>query len=454
MKRGKKCKCERNDLCHQLLKRKHPRAAHYRDLMEVKDEDWAQYRWDEERPSQTAFILMGGPPCTPYSTSGRQEDLKDSRSKEMQHMVHVTELLQSPLVIIENVLKFLESDCWTVLQTSFKSIGYSLVHIERMKHSHLGGATNRKRAFVWFQKDSTILIRAFPRITRPDLFTVPQTVLRDVLNPIGHITNPPPLKSPLVWDGRINTTRLPGRPARIGQVKFGDMIEPGCRGSLAQEEGIWSILSLDSTGITKFLDTDKSRTGSRSRRRTYPINEFVLHEGGEMYPVYSTDGISTTVRASGEYPQRTTCLIWQYDGRGGEIRRLSTEEIWRIQQLPEEDLHALLIHTNSWKQQKREDALQRAAGNSIPKPMAEVVAQLTERWIWQFEKEITEVSTTTATDDEPYKDKNPMADTDDEEDYQDSETDSEQIEEELEVSNSSQDMTDAVGNVDVMTTSS
>ena len=182
--------CERNDLCHQLLKRKHPRAAHYRDLMEVKDEDWAQYRWDEERPPQTAFILMGGPPCTPYSTSGRQEDLKDSRSKEMQHMVHVTELLQSPLVIIENVLKFLESDCWTVLQTSFKSIGYSLVHIERMKHSHLGGATNRKRAFVWFQKDSTILIRAFPRITRPDLFTVPQTVLRDVLNPIGHITNP------------------------------------------------------------------------------------------------------------------------------------------------------------------------------------------------------------------------------------------------------------------------
>ena len=121
--------CERNELCHRLLKQKHPNAAHYSDLMKVKDEVWAQYRWDPERPSQTAFILMGGPPCTPYSTSGRQEDLKDPRSKEMQHMVHVTQLLQSPLVIIENVLEFLQSESWKLLQASIESIGYSLVHI-------------------------------------------------------------------------------------------------------------------------------------------------------------------------------------------------------------------------------------------------------------------------------------------------------------------------------------
>ena len=369
--------CEKNDLCRKLLQHKHPRAAHYRDLMKVKDEIWAQYRWDPERPSQTAYILMGGPPCTPYSKAGRKEDLNDPRSREMQQMVHVTRILQSPLVIIENVLPFLQSDSWRLLQTSFKSIGYSLVHEERLKHSNLGGATNRKRVFVWFQKDpegfSTILHRAFPRIRQPDLFTIPQMVVRDALNPTGHITNPPPMKNLLVWTRPFNFEV--GKPACIGKVLFGDVIsspmaEQGCRGSLTQEEGIWSILSCESIGTATFLNCDKSRT---RKPQTYPLSEFTRQEGGQWCLVYSIDGIIPTIRASGEYPQRTTCLVWQPQEGGGEIRRLSTEEIWKIQQLSHEDLRTLLEHTHGWDQQRREDALQRAAGNSICKPMADIV---------------------------------------------------------------------------------
>ena len=415
--------CERNGLCHNLLRQKHPGADHYRDLMKVKDEVWAQYKWDPERPSQTAYILVGGPPCTPYSKSGRREDLNDPRSREMQHMVHVTQILQSPLVIIENVVQFLQSDSWRLLRASFRSIGYALVHEEGLKHSNLGGATNRRRVFVWFQRNSTLSPRAFPRIRRPDLFTIPQMVVRDVLNPTGHITNPPPIRNPLVWN-RPFTFEV-GKPACIGKVMFGDSIsspqvEQGCRGSLMQEEGIWSILSCESTGMATFLNCDKDRT----RKQIHPLSEFTRQEGGQWCLVYSIDGIIPTIRASGEYPQRTTCLVWQPQAGGGEIRRLSTEEIWRIQQLNQEDLRILLEHTHSWDHQRREDALQKAAGNSICKPMADIVAQLTAGRIRQLEG-IIDVNTTTTTNYESGGDDHQLEDTEDEEeDDRDVETDS------------------------------
>ena len=291
--------------------------------MEVADEVWAKYRWNPEQPSETAYILIGKRPPHPYS---KVDHTKDLGSQEMQHMVHVVQILQSPLVIIEFGPQYLHSESWSILHTTWQSIGYSVVHIEMMKHSRLGGATSRKRAFVWFQKDSTISNRVFPRIPQPDLFTTPQRVMRDVVHPCGHSTNPSPIRAELVWRKRCGFSV--GQPALIGYATIGDVVssprvELGCQGSLRQEEGIWSVLSIDHTGTAKFRKWD----GSRTCVSTYPLEEFTRSIGGQQHPVYSIDGISTIIRARGEYPPSYTNFIWQPKARGGDIRCLSTEEI-------------------------------------------------------------------------------------------------------------------------------
>ena len=150
--------------------------------------------------------------------------------------------------------------------------------------------------------------------------------------------------------------------------------------------------------------------------------------------------------------QSYTNFIWQPKERGGDIRCLSTEEIWRIQQLPNEDLCTLREYTLLWDHEGREDALQRAAGDSICKPMADVVAQLTERRIWQLEEKVTEISTVTNLEYEPPEDDYRVTETDSDEEGNGGhiETDLEQKKEESGLVDQEGMSSDEVG-IDVLT---
>ena len=188
--------------------------------------------------------------------------------------------------------------------------------------------------------------RRFPRIPQPGLFMTPQKVIRDALNPWRHNLDPPPVQSGMIWDTPLSFQV--GQPVREGHVTL----------------------------------------------------RFRL---GHSYPVYSIDGISTS-------PYR--CLIrWPKEGGGDSdvVRRLSTKEIWRIKQFPEENYVTL------WDQEGREEALRLAAGDSICKPMADVVAKLTERRIWQLEEKATEASTVTVPEYEPPVDDYRLTETDSDE---------------------------------------
>ena len=177
--------CENDNFCHRLLKWKHPEAVHYlSDVMRVEDDVWAKYRWDPKRPLHTAYMLVAGPPCTPYSKAGQQRDLADPKSAVMQYLPHLTQLMQPPLVVIENVENFLQQESWTQLQDAFHAIQYSLVHKEVMTHSQLGGATSRRRVFLWFQLNATGTVLSFPKSKQPPPFEVPQMLIRDILDPI------------------------------------------------------------------------------------------------------------------------------------------------------------------------------------------------------------------------------------------------------------------------------
>jgi hypothetical protein len=186
--------CDNNSLCCELQKYKHPNATHHlADVTQLGEEVWSKYRWDPQRPMETAYLLVSGPPCTPYSTAGRQGDLEDPRAGVMQHLVHLARIMQPRLVVIENVEGFLDQESWKLLQGSFNAIDYYLVHKEIMVHSELGGATSRRRVFIWFQINIEGQMNPFPRLERTSPFEVPQMVIRDILDPIDYPMVPTPL---------------------------------------------------------------------------------------------------------------------------------------------------------------------------------------------------------------------------------------------------------------------
>ena len=376
--------CDNQTLCCELQKHKHPEATHYLgDLTKLEDSIWSKYRYDPLRPMETAYLLVSGPPCTPYSTAGRGRDLEDHRSDVMQYLVHLAKIMQPRLVVIEIVEEFLQKESWDLLQNSFKAVYYSLVHIEIMVHSQLGGATSRKRAFIWFQLSMSGIKLYCPKIEQRSSFEEPQMVIRDILDPSGHSTNPIPLKTSLRRYERVNCTV--GQPVVIGRARWGDLtscpvMQPGIRGSIREEEGTWSVLEMENKrGLATFINCDRKQ---RRQKVQHPFADFTREDAGQDHRVHSIDGIAPTIRAQGEFPERTGCLIWQPD----EIRRLSVDEIWRIQQLDPNDLEKLKALTFGLDPREVEDTLLLVAGNSIVGPMAHLMAQLTQQMILQSEE--------------------------------------------------------------------
>ena len=324
------------------------RATHYvEDVKEVDQSEWAKYRWDSRRPSETAYMLVIGPPCAFCSKAVYGRNLEERRSDLIQKWILLASIMEPRLVIIEDVKSVSEQESWQRLEESVKAIGYCLAHEEIMVHSELGGATDRKRTFIWFQRSSEGCRLPFPRVKQPSLFEGPHMVIRDVLTRVGHSTNPWSLNSNHVFHWMSSLMFLVGEPAHIGNIRWGDYascpnVEPGVRGHLVHETGVWSVLRMDLSGQTTFLNCD--RLGTRSVCNS-PISDFTRKSEGADYQVYSSDGIAPAMEAEEAYPERASCLIWQpkKSGNGGRVRCLSVEEKWSIQQLDPADLHMLKL---------------------------------------------------------------------------------------------------------------
>jgi hypothetical protein len=104
------------------------------------------------------------------------------------------------------------------------------------------------------------------------------------------------------------------------------------------------------------------------------------------------------------------------------------KEIWRLQQLPIEDLE-LLQGLKFGSKEKRSRILHRIAGNSVPESMARHMAELTRQWILQLctgAKETTKASVniTHKLDDNDHHEKEGEEDPDWDSDVEESECDS------------------------------
>lgn len=147
----------------------HLEAAH---LIEA---DVAEVTAADLRPSSASSswrpdLLVGGPPCQPWSSAGLQRGLGDPRGRLFEHMVRLTAELQPRLVLFENVRGLLTAvgpsgrpgEVVRRIQTSFEQVGYA-TRFATLNAADYGAAQRRVRLFMIASRD--LDVPSFPEPT-------------------------------------------------------------------------------------------------------------------------------------------------------------------------------------------------------------------------------------------------------------------------------------------------
>ena len=102
---------------------------------------------------ETLSLLIGGPPCQPFSQIGKQNGIADPDGQLVFEMLRFAEGLVPAAVVIEQVPRFLTasysptSSMKDVLAERFASIGYDM-HTAVLDASQFGVAQKRRRAII------------------------------------------------------------------------------------------------------------------------------------------------------------------------------------------------------------------------------------------------------------------------------------------------------------------
>jgi DNA (cytosine-5)-methyltransferase 1 len=101
-----------------------------------------------ETPLPSAPVVIGGPPCQPFSVGGHQHGLKDSRDG-FPIFIAAIKKLQPEIWLFENVRGLLYSNKWYFdeIVAALQSLGY-VVEYELLNASHYGVPQNRERVVV------------------------------------------------------------------------------------------------------------------------------------------------------------------------------------------------------------------------------------------------------------------------------------------------------------------
>ena len=103
----------------------------------------------------TPDIIIGGPPCQPFSVAGKQKAVKDPLGRLYSDFIRQVSELQPKVVVMENVYGLTQVKSANMLELiyqSFKDIGYNVTHKELMA-ADFGTPQKRRRVFFVASKD-------------------------------------------------------------------------------------------------------------------------------------------------------------------------------------------------------------------------------------------------------------------------------------------------------------
>lgn len=94
-------------------------------------------------------IVIGGPPCQPFSVAGKQQATKDQLGTLYRNYVEHVKFLSPEIIVMENVYGLSQVKSANMIEEiykSFKEIGYQITHRELMAADY-GTAQKRRRLF-------------------------------------------------------------------------------------------------------------------------------------------------------------------------------------------------------------------------------------------------------------------------------------------------------------------
>lgn len=132
------------------------------------------------RLSREPDLLVGGPPCQPFSSAGRQESVSDSRGRLFEDFVRIAKELQPKLILFENVRGLVTArgpsgtpgEALVMVKDAFESIGYAS-SFSLLNSADFGLPQRRVRLFMMASRvgpPPTFPIPTHSREPGPDLF--------------------------------------------------------------------------------------------------------------------------------------------------------------------------------------------------------------------------------------------------------------------------------------------
>lgn len=167
-------------------------------------------------------LLVGGPPCQPFSIVGKRQGLEDARGSLVFEFVRLLEELEPAAVIFENVANFARFDGGSIAAAvieRFERAGYA-VSSGVLNTAHYGVAQMRKRYFI-------VGVRGhrrpgFPAPTHGRLALLGELPLRTCRDVLEDLPDVDTAAAAAYWNHE-GTTHSPGMIAAF------ESLEPGTR---------------------------------------------------------------------------------------------------------------------------------------------------------------------------------------------------------------------------------
>lgn len=93
--------CDIDKDCRSTIKLNRPDIDVLSDIQELNAEEIRAHA--QLKPSETPFLITGGPPCQAFSTAGRRRAFTDPRGNVFLHFIDLINELQPTYAVIENV---------------------------------------------------------------------------------------------------------------------------------------------------------------------------------------------------------------------------------------------------------------------------------------------------------------------------------------------------------------
>ncbi len=166
-------------------------------------------------------ILCAGFPCQPFSISGKQKGLKETRGTLFFDIVRIAKYHKPQVVFLENVKNFEKHDKGKTLKVvlnALDEIGYK-VYYKVLNSSHFGQPTTRERIYiVGFKKNIDSSNFKFPDGSRKE------TILKDLLEKNvskSFYINREDIKLKKKEETKPLFKNYPQKPIRVGTINKG-----------------------------------------------------------------------------------------------------------------------------------------------------------------------------------------------------------------------------------------